>query len=81
MQLGNYQVRIYHSNTANKGTAIELYKGNDVIGTGSTRVHKTDQFVKAKGRKVALTRALLNANLPREERMTVWNSYWQKFKK
>ena len=40
---------------------------------GIARLSSKDQFVKEKGRKVSLTRAI--HNLPKEDRKLVWETY------
>ena len=47
---------------------------NESVYTGSCKCHVDDNFVKATGRKIALSRAI--AELPREERKKIWNSLW-----
>ncbi len=41
----------------------------------TARCHPVDQFVKAKGRKVALTRAMAAMGLPKAARTALWRSY------
>lgn len=44
---------------------------------GAAWCHKSDPFVKAKGRKLALARAMReDAMLTREERRFIWNELW-----
>ena len=46
------------------------------IGTGSAKCMRADQFVKATGRKIAMTRAM-PSNFTKEQRKEVWEQYWQ----
>lgn len=47
------------------------------VFTGRAYCSIDDQFNKGTGRTLALTRALKNALLPREDRVLIWNSYWK----
>lgn len=81
MQLGSFQVKFYHqSEGKNKGTAVELYNGATLLSTANAKTHSNDVFSKAKGRKIALSRVLNNAEIERTSRKEVWNSYWEKCK-
>lgn len=52
---------------------------NVLIGEGLSMCHPSDTFDKAKGRKIALTNALVAASadggLTREDRQDIWNVY------
>jgi len=50
------------------------------IGIGIAKCCTGDQFLKAKGRKLALNRALQNSGLGKEQRTEIWNNYFQKSK-
>jgi len=82
MQLGNYKVKIWHKTEGkNRGTAVELYSSdNQLLSSAQSKVHKGDVFLKAKGRKIAIVKALQSAEIPRNERIEVWKSYWEKVK-
>jgi hypothetical protein len=53
--------------------------GASIAGTVAiARCHPWyDQFSKATGRKLALTRALKNFGLSKDERRVVWEKYWE----
>lgn len=81
MQLGNYNVKMWHNSEGkNRGTAIELYSGDTLLSSAQSKTHKGDVFSKPKGRKLALKRVLESAQVPREERIEVWKSYFEKCK-
>lgn len=48
------------------------------VGTGEAIVHPRDKFDADKGRKIALTRALEVADVPRGHRIKIWNKYFGK---
>jgi hypothetical protein len=43
---------------------------------GYADVHPKDHFIKAVGRKIALSRALKEFTESKEERKQVWEKYW-----
>jgi len=49
--------------------------GADHRGVGFAWCSHLDEFVKAKGRKLALARAMQNLGLPREVRQAIWFRY------
>jgi hypothetical protein len=46
-----------------------------LVGAGLARCHHRDQFNKATGRRLALTRAMIVAKLDRVDRTLVWRAY------
>ena len=62
-------------------TYCDIYYGHDttdktmLFATGDARCQAHDHFCKETGRKLSLARALKNANLPKEERTTIWEIY------
>ena len=52
--------------------------GADKRGVGFSWCSRLDEFVKAKGRKIALARAMSNLGLDREIRTAVWAHYLDK---
>lgn len=56
-------------------TVCSIFDGEDVVGTGISKVHPKDTFEYEKGRKYALGYALNDANLSKEERSQVWEQY------
>lgn len=51
-------------------------EGRDLKFGGWSQCHPDDRFEKAKGRVVAITRALAKNNVPRETRREIWAEYW-----
>jgi hypothetical protein len=49
--------------------------GADKRGVGFSWCNHQDEFVKATGRKIALSRAMTNLGLPRATRTLVWADY------
>lgn len=52
--------------------------GAKPAGVGMAHCSYEDEFVKAKGRKIALARAMKGFNLPREIRMKLWMEYFKR---
>jgi len=80
--LDNYKVRFAHSQypsgTWCKGvTTCEIFNAFDEsgVGYGLTYCSRSDQFNKATGRKVALTRAL--KAFDKETRTRFWKAYFK----
>jgi len=70
----------HNSEGKNRGTTVELYSGDTLLSGASNRLHKDEVFSKPKGRKIALSKVLKLAEVPREERIEVWKSYFEKCK-
>jgi len=60
---------------------IEMGEEDHVISTGVALLHPRDNFCRAIGRKVALTKALANSPFNKEQRGKVWSAYWEHHKK
>jgi len=60
-------------------TTCTLYADEIVIGTGFSVCAPGDNFNKGTGRKIALTRALDDAELNRAARAEVWDLYLTKW--
>ena len=54
------------------GTVAKIIKGDTVIGLGKASLSLEDNFCKNTGFKVALTRALKNSDMSKEDRTTIW---------
>jgi hypothetical protein len=72
-----------HASIQNEGrtTTCIVTKGDKLICKGNSHCHKKDNFVKATGRKIALTRAIELLQLDKESRKEMWNKYFEKVKK
>lgn len=79
---GRFTQVFVHWGPCRKGTTLrEDGQSKDVCVSeslvGIAHAHtKLDNFSRAEGRQLALTRALVQ--LPREARRVVWNTYWQR---
>lgn len=62
-------------------TDCEIYFNGELVALGVAYCSKQDQFVKYKGRKLALTRALEDGLFDKKERTGFWNKYWSLVKK
>jgi len=81
----DYCLKFYYSkidhprveNLQNTQTTCKMFKGKDVIAEGSVKQDSRDSFVKAKGRKAALAKALKKFE---EEsfRKQIWIAYFSK---
>lgn len=58
--------------------AIIIDRDDQVIAEKIAVCYFKDKFEKAKGRKIALSRALTASHLSKEERTEVWNEYLKK---
>lgn len=74
----------YYSSQANMVTHAYIQRKSDkeergwaVLKVSNAYCSKQDQFVKAVGRQIALTRVV--AHLDREVRKQIWEAYWFKF--
>jgi len=70
---GNEVVQTHPANTTCKIT-----QNDEVIGEGQAVCSAKDRFEYEAGRKIALTRALINAGLTSSERKKVWQTYLSK---
>ena len=68
--------RFEHRQTCahNKITTVRISSDNQIIAEGRAFCNPSDQFNKAKGRKLALARAI--ESLPRAERGQIWAAYF-----
>ena len=71
-----YKVRFRHDppDLFERETVCDFFDGEKLRYTGWAICVEGDQFQRAKGRQIALTRAI--ANLPREDRKLVWQQYF-----
>lgn len=84
MNLGNFRAYFKHTvdkDTPTKGeTSCKIVKKEGkllkLLGSGHSATHVTDTFIKTRGRKVALKKALKDANLNKEERSLIWANYF-----
>lgn len=51
--------------------------GTPGMVTGVASCSKSDNFSRTKGRKIAIAKAMLLANLPRKDRAVIWKRYWE----
>jgi hypothetical protein len=56
-------------------TYCDIYEGDILISTGDARCNPSDHFCRNNGRKLSLARALKQANIPKEERKSIWTMY------
>ena len=56
-------------------TVCVLSEENKPFGYGVAICSHKDNFCKDTGRKISLARALKNANIPKEERKSIWEVY------
>lgn len=69
-----------------RSTLCEIFRFHDdagahaeFLGEGWARCASTDNFCKATGRKLSLTRALEDTHFDREERKAVWDEFHRKW--
>ena len=79
----NFRVRWQYSGKNRSKTMCfvdELMGDNEVLllSSVSIRKHSKDQWVKEVARKRSMKRALEAANLTKEERKTIWESYFNR---
>lgn len=79
MKAGNYSIKWLYRHVPIV-TYCDIYDNSQPdrvipITTGAARCHSNDHFCREKGRKLSLARALKNANLQKEERKEIWESY------
>jgi len=75
-----YRVTFSHQ-TDSEGRYTQCFiKDNDetTVYEGVAECNPNDNYVKSKGRKIALARALQTMNLDREVRENVWNKYFSR---
>lgn len=83
-EYGKVRVFFQHGNPnklkcANPGTICIIAtdeKNGETIHIEKATLYYKDTFVKEKGRKYSLTKALNKLGLSRTERTKVWNAYW-----
>ena len=56
-------------------TLCRILVGDRYLTNGAARCSASDQFCRATGRKLALTRAV--AELPKHVRKAIWEGYWR----
>ncbi len=70
-----------------RATRCELFELDAVgriilprLSKGESKCSPLDNFIKAVGRKIALTRALMNADDPfaKADRTAIWDAYWRR---
>ena len=82
--VNNFQLSFLHDHEARMtecwlreltptGTMVDIYRGHAYC-------HNKDNFCKATGRKIALTRALQH-NFTRNERKQIWDQYFVKVRR
>ena len=76
MKAGNLKIKWAYSPKAYL-TVCTISDDNIIAGIGSAARNAKDMHNKAVARKVSMTRALKNANLPKEERKVIWEIYRQ----
>lgn len=55
------------------GTVAKVMKGENILGLGKALLSREDGFCKRVGLKVALTRALKETNLSKNDRTIIWS--------
>jgi len=73
MQLGNFKVEFQHNSKVGTRCVVKDPETEAVLYEGWGKIHHTDQFCRAKGRKVSFAKAI--ATLPREQRTDMWIDY------
>jgi hypothetical protein len=66
-------IRWHHINPL--GTSCDIRENGETVAVGFSTRHPRDQFCRATGRKVSLTKALADSGLSRDERAQVWREY------
>ena len=76
---------IYHTDSQGHNTktpvstkAVIIDKDEQVVAEKVAICSSKDTFEKAKGRKIALSRALMASHFSKEERKEIWNRYLKK---
>lgn len=80
LPLGKFQIKVRY-NRDERSTTVQILPKEDndnVIGEATTRCSLNDQFDYKKGRKIALGRALLDAQVDKADRAQVWSDYLNK---
>jgi hypothetical protein len=77
MKAGNLKISWRYSDDIPKVTAcfIDMDSLPFPIAQGLAKCVKGDHFCRDTGRKLSLSRALKEANLPKEERKVIWELY------
>lgn len=55
--------------------------GEELVAAGYASCAPCDNFSRVKGRKISMSRAMLNAGFTKEERSQVWQEYFKKQQK
>lgn len=71
------EIDLWHSDGWPRYTlcTISARPSDWLLKTGATNCSPADQFCRATGRKLALTRAV--AELPKHVRKAIWEGYWR----
>lgn len=72
MKVSDYYVKWKYTG---KITTCIILKEQDLVSVSNTVCGDSDTYNKEIGRKIALTRAIRNANLPKELRTKFWETY------
>ncbi len=73
MKIGNYNISWKHLVKEGR-TICSIYKDEKLIAAGIAHLSEKDQYNRAVGRKVSLTRGLKDAGMPRHERTFIWDT-------
>lgn len=81
-QIGEWVIeRKYKKITCNGVTKVFIKENDALLGYGRSYCSSTDQFARKIGLKLAMTRALQNTGLNRQERTAVWAHFGRNGKK
>jgi len=78
MKTDKYLIRWQYDRTQNSPTRFTycyLLDGEYGVSVGYARCTVNDNFDKDKGRKISLARVLKKAEIPKEERTKIWETY------
>lgn len=70
-----YRIKFHHSPRLTEAWIVDE-ESKIPFAIGYADVHPKDSFVKAVGRKLALSRALREFTESKSERKQVWDKYW-----
>lgn len=79
MRIGNFKVTWKHLVEQGK-TVCSVYKDDELINAGIATLSKSDQYDRRVCRKVSLTRALLESELPKSDRNFIWSGIREQVK-
>uniref|UniRef100_A0A6M3LRG7 Uncharacterized protein n=1 Tax=viral metagenome TaxID=1070528 RepID=A0A6M3LRG7_9ZZZZ len=71
----NIKWRYIERDTHKPMTECLLQNGDTLLNRGSAFCNVNDHFVRDKGRKLSLLRAMKNAGMSKEERKVIWELY------